>query len=138
MEDRERVKHPERSERAIRPLLEAATTGAIIDSFRDVHRALGFGYREHICALALERELSANGHHMARQVRVMVYDRGEPLTWPVFDMVVDEKVIVEHKATERLPADASAQLFSYLSSTNLEVGLMLHFGRRARVLPFDL
>jgi hypothetical protein len=34
-------------------------TGAIIDRFRDVHRALGFGYREYVYALAIERDLVA-------------------------------------------------------------------------------
>ena len=43
-------------ENPTRPLLEAATTGAIIDTFRDVHRAFGFGYREYIYSLAMERD----------------------------------------------------------------------------------
>lgn len=61
----------------------------------------------------------------------MVYFRGEPLARQVLDMVVDRKVVVEIKSTEALRADAERQLFSYLCSTTLEVGLLLHFGRRA-------
>jgi len=56
----------------------------------------------------------------------------EPLTDQTFDMVVDEKVLVEIKSTERLHESATLQLFSYLCSTSLEVGLVLHFGRSAR------
>ena len=44
-------------------------------------------------------------------------------------MVVNERVIVENKATERLRVDTPSQPFSYLCSTNIEVGLVLHFGR---------
>jgi GxxExxY protein len=59
----------------------------------------------------------------------MVYYRGEPLAPQTVDMIVNEKVIVENKATERLRAETTSQLFSYLCSTNIEVGLVLHFGR---------
>ena len=112
-----------------RVILEEQVTRAILDSFRTVHRTLGFGYREYIYSLGLERELVANGHHVAREVAVMVYYRGAPLARQTLDMIVDHRVVVENKAGERLDPKAPAQLFSYLCSTNLEVGLVLHFGR---------
>src|SRR5256885_14804340 len=62
-----------------RPLLEAATTGAIIDAFRDVHGAFGFGDREYIYSLALERDLIAKECRVDREVGLMVYYRGERL-----------------------------------------------------------
>jgi len=113
-------------------LLEEQTTRAIIGSFREVHRTLGFGYRERIYLLALERELIARGHRVNREVGVMVYYKGEPLARQTIDLIVDDKVIVEAKATERLHPAAAPQLFSYLCSTSLEVGLLLHFGREPK------
>jgi len=115
-----------------RPLLEGAITGSIIDSFRDVHRELGFGYREFIYALALQRDLVAKGHRVDREVAVMVYFRGEPLARQTLDVIVDQKVVVEIKSTELLHPSADLQLFSYLCSTNMEVGLLLHFGREPK------
>jgi len=47
-------------------------------------------------------------------------------------MVVDGKLIVEIKATERLHDNATRQLFGYLCATNLELGLLLHFGREPK------
>jgi GxxExxY protein len=47
-------------------------------------------------------------------------------------MVVDGRIVVEIKSTEILHASAHRQLLSYLRSTNLEVGLLLHFGPEAR------
>jgi GxxExxY protein len=114
-------------------LLCERTTHAIIGSFHAVRHELGFGYRELIYALAMERDLIAKGHHVDREVAVMVYFRGEPLARQVFDMVVERHVIVEIKATERLHPNASLQLFSYLCATALEVGLLLHFGREPKV-----
>jgi hypothetical protein len=40
--------------------------------------------------------------------------------------------VIETKAAERLHPGATRQLFSYLCSTDLEVGLLLHFGREAK------
>src|SRR5215813_6012049 len=114
-----------------RPLLEAETTKPILDVFRDVHRTFGFGYRERIYMLAIERDLRRLGHRVDREVGVIVYYRGEPLARQRLDMVIDNRVIVEVKATEQLHPTASAQLFSYLCATDYEVGLVLHFGHKA-------
>lgn len=117
-------------------LLEERTTRSIIASFHEVHRTLGFGYRERIYLLTLERDLVAKGHRVDREVAVMVYYKGEPLARQTIDMIVDEKVVVEGKASERLHPAAGPQLFSYLCSTDLEVGLLLHFGREAKFKRF--
>ena len=114
-----------------RPLLEAETTKPILDVFRDVHRTFGFGYRERIYMLAIERDLRRLGHRVDREVGVIVYYRGEALARQRLDMVVNNRVIVEIKATEQLHPQANAQLFSYLCATNYEVGLLLHFGHTA-------
>jgi GxxExxY protein len=89
-------------------------------------------YREFIYLRALERELLRRGHRVDREVAAMVYYRGEPLARQILDMVVDEKLVVEAKATERLHPNTTSQLFSYLCGTNMEVGLLLHFGREAK------
>ncbi len=110
-------------------LLEEALTHSVIGAFYDVHRELGFGFREYLDALARERDLVAKGHRVDRELAVMVHYRGEPLAWQTLDMIVDEKLVLETKATERLHPGARLQLFSYLCATKLEVGLLLHFGR---------
>jgi GxxExxY protein len=113
-------------------LVEEALTHSVIRAFYDVHRELGFGFREYLYALALERELVARGHRVDREVGVMVYYRGEPLAWQTLDLIVDEKLVLETKAAERLHPGAMPQLFSYLCATNMEVGLLLHFGREPK------
>ena len=114
------------------PLLEHTLTRSVIGTFFDVHRGLGYGYREFIYALALERDLVAKGHQVEREVPVIVYYRGEPLARQTIDMIVDRKLVIETKATERLHPSGTLQLFSYLCATTLEVGLLLHFGREPR------
>lgn len=117
-------------------LLHAETTRSIIESFYDVHRELGFGHRELIYSLAMERALIAKGHKVEREYSIMVYFRGEPLARESVDMVVDDKVVVENKSTRRLRPEDLEQPNSYLCATFLEVALLLHFGPAARFYRF--
>lgn len=47
-------------------------------------------------------------------------------------MIVDDRVIVENKATEKLAPFAEQQIISYLRVSPLHVGLILHFGFEAK------
>jgi GxxExxY protein len=110
-------------------LIEEALTNSIIGTFYDVRRELGYGFREHIYALALERALVARGHKVAREVPVMVYFRGEPLARQVIDVIVDDKAIVENKSAFGRVREACGQTYSYLWGTTLEVGLVFSYAR---------
>jgi GxxExxY protein len=79
----------------------------------------------------MQRDLRRLGRQVDREVPVMIYYRGEPLAEEKMDMVVDRRVVVEAKATERLHPMASTQLFGHLCATDFEVGLLLHFGHTA-------
>ena len=59
--------------------------------------------------------------------------KGELLSNQRLDMIIDERVIVETKSTADVHKNARRQVFNYLKATNLEVGLLLHFGPVARV-----
>jgi GxxExxY protein len=109
-------------------LIEEALTESAIGAFYEVYNTLGFGFLEHIYITALERELLARGHRVAREVCVRVAYKGEELAQQRIDMLVDEKLVVETKSTYELHKAAPRQLFNYLRATNLEVGLLLHFG----------
>ena len=78
--------------------------------------------------MALERELIARGHRVDREVAVRIIYKGQELSNQRLDMIVDGKVIVETKSTLELHKSARRQVYNYLKATNLEVGLLLHFG----------
>jgi GxxExxY protein len=44
------------------------------------------------------------------------------------DLIVEEKILVENKAISALTASDEAQLFNYLKTTGLRVGLLFNFG----------
>lgn len=84
------------------PLLEEALTQSVIGAFYDVYNELGFGFRESVYSLALERVLTAKGRRVDREVAVMVYFRGEPLTRQTLNLIVDDKLALELKSTAQL------------------------------------
>ena len=112
-------------------LIERQLTGSIIGAFYEVYNTLGFGFLEHIYIMALERELIARGHHVDREMGVNVMYKGEQLARQRLDMIVDGKVVVETKSSLDLHQTARRQLYNYLKATNLELGLLLHFGEKA-------
>ena len=111
-----------------RVLLQEALTRSIVGAFFEVYNALGYGFLEHLYMTALERELRARGHRVARELTVRVMYKGEELGLQRLDMVVDDLIVIEGKATFVLDKSAPRQVYSYLRATNLEVGLLLHFG----------
>ena len=113
-------------------LIEGALTRAIIAAFYEVFNTLDFGFLEHVYKNALEKELIAAGHRVDREVRVVVYYKGEPIALQIIDMIVDGKVVVEVKSGAEVRPAWGRQLQNYLRATDLEVGLLLHFGLEAK------
>jgi GxxExxY protein len=52
------------------------------------------------------------------------------------DVLVADAVLVEVKSTEALCDADERQLLNYLRATNIEVGMLLHFGPKARYRRF--
>ena len=113
-------------------LIQEQLTRSVIGAFYEAYNSLGFGFMEHVYSMALERVLLSRGHRVGREVSVIVYFQGEELCRQRLDMVVDETLVVEIKSTFDLRHGARDQLYSYLRATDLEVGLLLHFGPKAK------
>lgn len=115
-----------------RAFFDEELTFSVIGAFFEVYNTLGPGFVEHLYLRALEMELIARGHEVAREVNVPVFYKGHFLGHQRLDMLVDRKLVIEAKSSRELPKDAKAQLYSYLKGTPLQVGLLLHFGPEAK------
>ena len=101
---------------------------AVIGSAIVVHRFLGPGLLESAYAVCLAHELLSRGHRVERQRSIPVVYRGLRLDCGYrLDLVVDETLIVEVKAVDRLVALHGAQLLSYLKLSGLPLGLLINF-----------
>jgi GxxExxY protein len=109
-------------------LFEGKLTHSVIGAFYEVYNNLGFGFLERFYVTALQRELLQRGHRVAREVPVHVLYKGEKLGSQRLDLIVDERLVIETKAVWEIHKSTTRQLYNYLKATNLELGLVLHFG----------
>ena len=103
-------------------------TGSIIAAAIEVHRELGPGLFESVYEECFSRELALRGISFRRQIELPVIYKGLKLGHAYrLDVVVEEKVIVEVKAVERILSVHKAQLLTYLRITGTPVGLLINF-----------
>jgi len=113
-------------------LLEAHTTGPVIRLFFRAYDRLGFGFFESVYANALANDLEQTVIAFEREVAVDVWYNGCRIGHYRADFLIEGRVIVELKASEQLTDANRKQVLNLLRCSRLEVGLLLHFGPRAR------
>jgi GxxExxY protein len=96
--------------------------------FKEVYPKLGYGFLEKVYENALVMVLRRLGLRVEPQARIMVYFEDAVVGEYYADLVVEEKVIVELKAAQRIGSEHEAQLLNSLRATPYEVGLILNFG----------
>jgi len=109
---------------------------SVLGAFYTVYNYFGFGLSEPCYGGGLECELIDRGHTVVRELAINVKYKGRHVAWQRLDMVVDNRIILEIKATEALPPYAKRQLINYLAVTSFPVGLLLHFGPEPRFHRF--
>jgi GxxExxY protein len=112
------------------PLFEKASglTESIIGAAIEVHRDKGPGLIESIYEWCLTKEFELRGLRCLSQKIVVITYKGfireEPLR---FDMLVEDCVLVEAKAAEKILPIHKAQLLSYMKLLNIPIGLLINF-----------
>ncbi|MFZ4399751.1 MAG: GxxExxY protein [Bacteroidales bacterium] len=109
-------------------LLYKELTDRIINVFYDVYNELGYGFLEKVYQNSMYIELVSRGFHLEAQKQIKVFYKGKEVGVYYAGLVVDEKIIVELKATDGIAQEFEWQLINYLKGTNMEVGLLLNFG----------
>ena len=110
-------------------LLYKELTYKIIGAAREVYFELGPGYLESVYEDALCYELDLLQIPYRRQVDLDVHYKDIVFKHRFrADLLVDEKVLVENKATKELTNQDEAQLINYLATTGVRVGLVFNFG----------
>lgn len=113
--------------------LDQDITELVIHCFYKVYNTLGYGFLERVYLNALMIELKTVGLRTEKERMVKVfYDNKEVGTY-LPDLIVEDQVILELKAAETLMEEHEYQLLNYLKATDLEVGLLLNFGKKAQI-----
>jgi GxxExxY protein len=113
--------------------LHRELTERIIHSYYQVYNALGYGFLERVYERAMLVELKREGLCCRSQQSIIVRYRGEHVGEYSADIVVEDSVILELKATASLLEEHEKQLINYLRATEIEVGLLLNFGKKPEV-----
>ena len=116
--------HHHRDTEAQRDSLTEIVIGAAIE----VHRALGAGLLESAYEECLSYELGCRDLSFKRQVSLPLQYKSLTLDCAYrMDIVVDNRLILELKAVEKLLPIHDAQLLTYLRLSGLKTGLLLNF-----------
>jgi GxxExxY protein len=106
-------------------------TDKILKAAFQVHKTLGFGFLEKVYQNAIVIELEKADLNVRTAYPITVYYDNKVVGDFEADLIVENKVIVELKATEELNKKFEVQLVNYLTATGLEVGLLLNFGKQS-------
>jgi GxxExxY protein len=104
----------------------------IVDAAIDVHRTLGGpGLLEAVYEEALAFELELRGLIVYRQKAVPLVYKGRRLASDLrLDLLVNDRVVVECKATVAYNSLFEAQALTYLRLCDLRLALVINFGER--------
>lgn len=105
-------------------------TEKIIKAFYTVYNTLGYGFLEKVYENALLIELIKMGLNVEKQKQIKVFYESNEVGVYFADLIVEKLVIVELKASESLCEEHEYQLINYLKATEMEVGLLLNFGKK--------
>ncbi len=104
----------------------------ILDAAIAVHNELGGpGLLESYYENALKHELQLRGLRVETQKPVPVVYKGKEIGEPYrLDMLVEDKVVVECKATEKNNPIFAVQVNTYLHLLGIRLGIVVNFGQK--------
>ncbi|HET9679238.1 MAG TPA: GxxExxY protein [Gammaproteobacteria bacterium] len=106
-----------------------AQTEIVIGAAYRVHNTLGAGFSEKVYENSLAIELKREGLQIEQQKNIAVFYQKQPVGNFVADIVINENIICEIKAVDTLIKQHEMQLVNYLVATDLDVGLLINFGK---------
>jgi GxxExxY protein len=113
-------------------MLHGDITNLIIKAFYKVYNTLGYGFLEKVYENAMRIELSKMGLIVLQQKNIKVFYESDQVGEYYADLLVNGSVIIELKAAENICEEHEAQLLNYLKATDIEVGLLLNFGKEPK------
>lgn len=110
-------------------MTENEISGDILDATIKLHRQYGPGLLESAYEQLLTIELERRGHKVERQKWISFEHEGVVIENAFrLDMLVDDTIVVELKATEQMNPVFMKQVKTYLIIMKLHLGLVVNFG----------
>lgn len=103
-------------------------THKIIGCAMEVHNQMGNGFQEVVYQRALAIEFSLQGLSFARELEMPLEYKGESVGSRRVDFFVEDLVMVEIKAIEKIEGVHKAQAINYCEAYKIADGLLINFG----------
>jgi GxxExxY protein len=94
-----------------------------------VHTELGYGFLEKVYENALMIILRENGIKAEQQIPIKVHFHGQIVGEYIADIFVEDWIILELKAQDRIIENHKAQTLNYLKATGLRLAILMNFGK---------
>ncbi len=114
-------------------MLHSEITDKILKAYYKVYNTLGYGFLEKVYENAMIIELEKQDLVAVKQKPIKVYYIGEVVGEYFADIIVENKIILELKLVEVFKEEHENQLLNYLKATDVEVGLLLNFGKTTQI-----
>jgi GxxExxY protein len=103
-------------------------SGTVIGAAQRVSSTLGYGFLEKVYENALSLELRKRGIELHQQFPLQVAYEGVVVGDYIPDLLIEDCLIVEIKATASIERVHRQQCLNYLRAPGLKLGLLLNFG----------
>jgi GxxExxY protein len=117
-------------------MLHEQLSRKVIGAFLRVYHLVGYGQLEATYQRSLAIELRRDGMVVACEVALRVFYRGEPVGDYRIDMIVEDVLLVECKACDKLVRPHELQILNYLNASRIDVGLLFNFGPSPTIKRF--
>ena len=94
-----------------------------------VHTELGYGFLEKVYENSLMILLEENGIKADQQVPIKVVFHGQIVGEYIADILVENTIILELKAQDKISDIHKSQTLNYLKATKLKLAILLNFGK---------
>jgi len=112
-------------------LLYKEITEKIIKAYYKVYNTLGYGFLEKVYENSMAIELRKMGFEVKCQYPITVYYESETVGEYFADIIIDDLIVLELKASKNISEEHENQLVNYLKATKIELGLLMNFGKEA-------
>ena len=103
----------------------------VMSAVFEVHNVLGPGFLEKVYENALVKEFGLRGIRVEMQKEINVSYKGDNIGRYYADILVDDKIIIELKAVDKLSRLNEAQLLNYLKATGIKLGYLINMGSKS-------
>src|SRR5690348_9967734 len=101
----------------------------IVGLAMELHTELGFGFLEKVYENGLMVLFEENGIRAVQQRPIAVEFHGKVIGDYIADILVENAIVVELKALEKISEIHKAQTLNYLKATNYHLALLINFGK---------